>query len=755
MSSGDPARLDAALRLWRQGALDAAASEMIALVTEWPGWAEAHGALGGFCIERGVAEQGLAHLRKAVTLLPQGRHHWANYLRALERLGRRDLLEPVSAAYGAAFPMVPEVWLELARLHRQLRAWERADEASRRAMALAPGQAGPLEERGAFLLAAGRPAEATGVLETALKLPGGDIVANRLNLAAALLRTGRLRDSGAQALAVLAGSGELDAPSRGMAEDIAGSVARLSGQPEAALAAFRRAVEAVPGQAAYWHNLAIALRDTNDAAGGVAALERALAFSPAEPRTLWGRCFIRLPVLSASEEAARTAREDYAAGLEELEAAVRLDTPWQREAWAVAAGSMQPFYAHYQGGEDLALQRRYAGLIQRILRARFPDWATPAPMPPKGADGRWRIGFASAFFRDHSVWKLPLRGWLAGLDRTRFEVFAYHLGAATDSITEQARQLAEHFVHLPPEGEAAGAAGAAARIRADALHALIYPEIGMEPQALRLAALFLAPVQAYGLGHPVTTGFDSIGHYLTPAAMETAASDAAFGEKLVRLPGIGGGWEPPVRATLCLTRADYGLLEKRPLLLSCQSLFKHQPRHDRLFVALARRLPQAAIVFLENESRAVTEFFAARLEAAFAQAGLDWRQHCLWVARQSGEGFQRLMELADVFLDSPGWSGFNSSCEATVAGLPVVTLPGVLTRERHAAAVLRMAGLEEGIATDEEDYVRRVAALVEAPQAQQQQRRVVIAAAAGRLAEGGPAIAALEDWLEREIAACG
>jgi predicted O-linked N-acetylglucosamine transferase (SPINDLY family) len=38
-------------------------------------------------------------------------------------------------------------------------------------------------------------------------------------------------------------------------------------------------------------------------------------------------------------------------------------------------------------------------------------------------------------------------------------------------------------------------------------------------------------------------------------------------------------------------------------------------------------------------------------------------------------------------------------------GLPVVTLPGPMMRARHTYAILTMMGIDETIASDEDDYV--------------------------------------------------
>ncbi len=82
-------------------------------------------------------------------------------------------------------------------------------------------------------------------------------------------------------------------------------------------------------------------------------------------------------------------------------------------------------------------------------------------------------------------------------------------------------------------------------IRADALDALVYPELGMDATTFALAALRLAPVQCAAWGHPVTTGHATIDAYFSCGAMEPADADAHYTERLIPLPGIGTDYARP------------------------------------------------------------------------------------------------------------------------------------------------------------------------------------------------------------------
>src|SRR4029077_2404270 len=117
--------------------------------------------------------------------------------------------------------------------------------------------------------------------------------------------------------------------------------------------------------------------------------------------------------------------------------------------------------------------------------------------PPPGPNDPIRVGIVSGFFRHHSVWKIITRGWLSQIDRRRFKMFGYHTGGRQDAQTEIAASLCERFVQGPLLLEKWRET-----ILADAPHVLIYPEIGMDGMAARLAVQRLARVQCNSWGHP-------------------------------------------------------------------------------------------------------------------------------------------------------------------------------------------------------------------------------------------------------------
>jgi CRISPR-associated protein Csy1 len=243
----------------------------------------------------------------------------------------------------------------------------------------------------------------------------------------------------------------------------------------------------------------------------------------------------------------------------------------------------------------------------------------------------------------------------------------------------------------------------APRIRADALDALVYPELGMAAVTFALAALRLAPLQCAGWGHPVTTGLPAIDVFLSSACMEPADGASHYSERLVTLPGIGTRYAAPVAPPV--DRARVGLPDG-PLLLCPQSLFKIHPDNDALFARVLEAVPNARLVFYEGRDRALTAKFKARVSRAGIAA-----DRIVMLAQRPHADFLAVNAACDVMLDTLRWSGGNTSLDAIASGLPIVTLPGRFMRGRQSAGMLQLMDMPGLVAKDEDDYVQKVKAI--------------------------------------------
>jgi predicted O-linked N-acetylglucosamine transferase (SPINDLY family) len=127
---------------------------------------------------------------------------------------------------------------------------------------------------------------------------------------------------------------------------------------------------------------------------------------------------------------------------------------------------------------------------------------------------------------------------------------------------------------------------------------------------------------------------------------------------------------------------------------------------------------------------------------------LDIDEYVTFVPWQDAPGFWGLLKRADVFLDTIGFSGFNTAMQAVECGLPIVTREGRFLRGRLASGILKRMGLQELVAQSEEDYVALVVKLVREDEYREHIRER-IEASRDILFEDIAPIRALEDFFVR------
>ena len=463
--------------------------------------------------------------------------------------------------------------------------------------------------------------------------------------------------------------------------------------PEDAVRHYRRALELDARHVHVHVNLGNALVGLGRATEGRACYETALVLDPENVEARWCRAISTIPALRQSADELAHAREAFAA---EIAALDRWFDPERTAQGHRVVGLRQPFWLAYQEERNVELLRPYGALCARLMGA-WPDRRPPPPGPRPA--GRIRVGVVSRHLRHHSIWHALVKGWFEQLDRDRFELIAFFLGGEEDDQTALARSRAARFETGPRRMEQWVDA-----ILANRPDALLYPEIGIDQMTLKLAAQRLAPLQATSWGHPETSALPTIDCYFSGEAFEPEGAEANYAEELISLPHLGCHVRPET-ARPEVRLGPLGLDRSAPLLICPGTPFKYAPEHDALLVRIARELGPSRFVFFHHGMPELSDRLQRRIAAAFAAAGLDAAAHVRLLPWLSRSAFLGLMQQADVFLDTVGFSGFNTALQAIQCGLPVVTREGRFLRGRLASGILRRLGLHELVAQDEDRYV--------------------------------------------------
>lgn len=677
------------------GKLKEAATHFLRATGSNAKWFEAHLNLGATQLDLGDAKGAVKSFEVAVRLKPDRADALSNLgvalanvgdmHRSLDMFARALKIDPKSAS------ALTNEGSVLARMGRV----DAAREALERALRVTPDDAAAHTNLGTLLLDNGYADEALAHFERAMKL-NPDMVEARIGTSRTLHTLGRDKEA-------LELSENLQRNHPDSAETLVlQSRLRMDRNDRAgAEEALTAAVAAQPTHAEAHYLLGNLLMMDGRWKEAVDSYQRAANADPSHVRARWALVMAQVPPIPSSTTDLQKARSNFVRMLAELDKWFDSNRSTQGHS---AVGSTQPFYLAYQATNNREVLHKYGALCARLMA----PWQTVNGMAARAiaAHSPLRIGIASAHIHDHSVWNAVVRGWVKNLDKSRFRIYLYHLGTHSDAQTEQARQWAHHL-----ETGSRDVRQWAKLIVEHEIDVLVYPEIGMDSTTVRLASMRLAPVQAASWGHPETTGLPTIDHYVSADDLEPAEGAKHYTEKLVALPRLGVFYEPVSAPTVVPDLAALGLPQDVPLLLCPGVSFKYSPLQDRVWAEIARRAPNCRLVFFKQKDSELGMQLAQRLERHFLNAGVNFKDRVSFVPFLDRSQFFGLMRRAHLFLDTIGFSGFNTAMQAIECGLPVVTIEGEFMRGRLASAILRRIGMDELVVASDDAYIELAVSL--------------------------------------------
>ena len=612
-------------------------------------YAEVHSNLGAALKDLGQIKEAEQSYRRALALMPhsaQAHYNLANALAAADKLTEAE------RSYRQAIELAPEHALAHNNLGHVLWRQGRLQEAEascRAALSIDPRNAEAHHSLGKVLEDQGRVEDAEKVYRAALALQP-DQLETRLNL---------------------------------------GNVLQALGRYDAAAENYRAVLATHPDIAGVHFNLGNALARIDRHEEALAAYRKAITLDPDFALARWNFVMFQVPAVYASADEPSRCRGAFSEELERLAQWLAGRTKTSPETI-----SQHPFHLPYMEESNRTLMARHGELCLRIMRASQPRLA------PASRGGRIRVGIVAAHIREHSVWDALVRGWVHLLDPERFELHLFHVGAKRDAETQAAVTRAARFEQGPKAldrwieliGEAHP-------------EVLIYPELAMDMTSVRLAALRLAPAQATTWGHPETSGLATMDYYLSAQLFEPDGAEKNYSEQLVKLANLGCWYEERLAERVSVDPESFGIERGSAVFICPGTPFKYAPQHDWVLPAIARRVPASRFVFFTYRIPELSEKLRRRLQQVFAGEGLNFEQYVLFLPWLSRPQFHGLMHCAHVYLDTIGFSGFNTALQAIECGLPVVTREGRFMRGRLSSGILKRLELGELICASETQYV--------------------------------------------------
>lgn len=514
---------------------------------------------------------------------------------------------------------------------------------------------------------------------------------------------------------------------------------RAQGDLDAAERHARAAVRLAPEHPNFQFNLAQVLEVRGRFAEALDAGARALARQPdwVEALSLNARLCFSLQRLDEAVEFSRRAcalRADDPAlltGLMRYRAwacdwrgrdadVARLQTMLER--WVAhpddaAFSGVNPFVAY-----EYPLPRRLRNAVTQAYYARILN-AAGAPLEPQRRPAtnehtRLRIGYVSADFHSHPTMHL-MRSFFALHDRSRFEVYAYSIGADDGSeYRREAARSVDRFIDIRAEkpGESAE------RIRRDGIDILVDLKGFTHEARPEIFALRPAPLRVAWLGYPASSGRGLNDYAIVDRVVAPPEHAEDYGEQLVWMPHSYqvNDYRQPIAAEP-IARSALGLPGDGFVYACFNHVYKIEPSVFHAWMRILARVPGSVLWLYAGKSVA-----RANLARAAAGLGIDPARLVFGETLAKPQHLARLA-LADLFLDTGTINAHTSASDALWAGLPVLTCPGDAFPARVAASLVAAAGLPQLACRSMEEYESAAVRLAQKPEELRALRRTLAA----------------------------
>jgi protein O-GlcNAc transferase len=640
-----------------------------------PNDAFAHFRNGVALAQAGRLGEATDSFRRAIELAPDFAEAHNLLGAALGALGQLDLAEASCRQAVRVKPTLAEAHLNLGTVLARQDQLDDAITCFRRATQLKPNMPEPYNNLASVLIRLNRFDEAEACCRQAVQLRPGFAEAHN-TLAAALAAQGNLGDAEACCRRALALRGDF-----AEAHSNLGNVLEMSGRLEEAAIACRRALQLRPGFADATNNLASILARLGEVDEANQCYVDAQRANP--DQMLW-----RLSAASVCSTvfADNEAIDAYRAGLlDELHRFAQANHSFDVAA-VQSMGSRPSFNLQFHGRDDRPIREAYA----RIYSDRFPH------EPGHGSGGRPRIGFVVTDRHEKGFVK-GLGGVLERLDHDPFDLIVIGSHRGRPLLRNGIRNESVQVIEVPaPIDQAAGA------IRDGRFDLLYYWEVGTDNLNYFLPLFRLAPVQCTSWGIQVTSGIDTVDHYISSQLIEPEGAAAQYTENLVLAESLLT-YRPRVTAGApAKNREHFGASPSQHLFVCAQQLGKFHPDFDPLLAGILRHDPLAIVVATEDLHGGRN---ADRLRQRFAKTMGDVADRIQFIPFLAPQDYLSLIAAADVLLDPLHFGGVNTTYDGLSLSKPIVTMPSQFQRGRYTLACYKKMGVSECIAEDPDDYV--------------------------------------------------
>jgi predicted O-linked N-acetylglucosamine transferase (SPINDLY family) len=319
----------------------------------------------------------------------------------------------------------------------------------------------------------------------------------------------------------------------------------------------------------------------------------------------------------------------------------------------------------------------------------------PATLPKQ--PGIIRIGYLASTLRKHSV------GWLSRWlwqyhDRDKFQIFTYCINQNPDDPFYQ-----KWFRDRSDVAYCFGnnADQIAAQIKADGVDILIDLDSLTLDTTCQVLAAKSAPIQVSWLGWDAT-GLATVDYFIADRYVLPENAQDYYQEKIWRLPHSYVAVDEFEIGTPTIRREDLDIPTDAIIYWSGQRGYKRHPQTIRLQMEIIKSVPNSYLLIKGESDRHIIESLFGKI-AEEVGVDLDRLRFLNTVADEPTH--RANLAIADIVLDTFPYNGATTTLETLWMGIPMVTQVGQQFAARNSYTFMLNAGIEEGIAWSQEEYV--------------------------------------------------
>ncbi|EAW36731.1 hypothetical protein [Lyngbya sp. PCC 8106] len=308
-----------------------------------------------------------------------------------------------------------------------------------------------------------------------------------------------------------------------------------------------------------------------------------------------------------------------------------------------------------------------------------------------------RIGYLSHCLRNHSV------GWLARWlfhhhNQEKFQIYAYLINAKgrEDALQDWYVNKADTAHEFP-----VGSREIPDKISEDEIDILIDLDSITLDVTCEIMAVKPAPVQVTWLGWDASE-VQNIDYYIAdPYVLPENAQDY-YSEKIWRLPQTYiavDGFEVGVPT---LRRDDLNIPGDAVIYLSSQTGYKYHPQTAKMQIHILKAVPNSYFLIKGFKKQDIVKEFFIQLAK---DEGVNPDRLIFLSGVPSSIIHRANLAIADVLLDTFPYNGATTTLETLWMEVPMVTRVGQQFASRNSYTMMVNAGINEGIAWTDEEYV--------------------------------------------------